>query len=70
MPRCWMRRYRGMVQVGLVAPNNPRRLSTLDAIDSELVSDSLVHRLGPSRAADRSIVTLRDWTGLLRMTAA
>jgi GH15 family glucan-1,4-alpha-glucosidase len=41
-----------MVQVGLVVPRDPRWLSTLDAMDSELVSDSLVYRYNPEASPD------------------
>jgi len=41
-----------MVQVGLVAPGDPMWLSTLDAMDSELVSDSLVYRYNPEASPD------------------
>jgi len=35
---------------GFVTPNDPMWLSTLDAIEQELVSDSLVYRYDPSLA--------------------
>jgi GH15 family glucan-1,4-alpha-glucosidase len=38
--------------VGFVAPNDPRWLSTLDAIDRHLVSDSLVYRYDPLQSPD------------------
>jgi GH15 family glucan-1,4-alpha-glucosidase len=41
-----------MPLVKFVAPNDPRWLSTLDAISEELVSDSLVHRYNPEAAPD------------------
>jgi GH15 family glucan-1,4-alpha-glucosidase len=41
-----------MVHVGLVAPGDPMWLSTLDAMDSELVSDSLVYRYNPQASPD------------------
>jgi GH15 family glucan-1,4-alpha-glucosidase len=41
-----------MVQVGLVVPSDPMWLSTLDAMDSELVSDSLVYRYNPEASSD------------------
>jgi GH15 family glucan-1,4-alpha-glucosidase len=41
-----------MAQVGLVTPSDPRWLSTLDAMDSELVSDSLVYRYNPEASPD------------------
>jgi GH15 family glucan-1,4-alpha-glucosidase len=41
-----------MVQVGLVVPSDPNWLSTLDAMDSELVSDSLVYRYNPEASPD------------------
>jgi GH15 family glucan-1,4-alpha-glucosidase len=37
---------------GFIAPRDPLWLSTLEAIDSELVSDSLVYRYNPSAAPD------------------
>ena len=37
---------------GLIAPRDPMWLSTLDAIDRELVSDSLVYRYNPSASPD------------------
>ena len=46
-PRCCC-----MPLVGFVAPNDPRWLSTLDAMDSELVSDSLVYRYDPAASPD------------------
>ena len=41
-----------MVQVGFVTPEDPRWLSTLNAMDSELVSDSLVYRYNPEASPD------------------
>jgi GH15 family glucan-1,4-alpha-glucosidase len=41
-----------MPLVGFVAPSDPMWLSTLDAMDSELVSDSLVYRYDPSGSPD------------------
>ncbi len=41
-----------MPVVGLVAPRDPRWLSTLDAIGRELVTDSLVFRYNPSASPD------------------
>jgi GH15 family glucan-1,4-alpha-glucosidase len=41
-----------MVQVGFVAPRDRRWLSTLDAMDTELVSDSLVYRYNPEASPD------------------
>jgi GH15 family glucan-1,4-alpha-glucosidase len=41
-----------MPLVKFIAPNDPRWLSTLDAISDELVSDSLVHRYNPEAAPD------------------
>jgi GH15 family glucan-1,4-alpha-glucosidase len=41
-----------MPLVGFVAPSDPMWLSTLDAIDAELVSDSLVYRYNPSASPD------------------
>ena len=37
---------------GFIAPHDPRWLSTLDAMDHELVSDSLVYRYNPSASPD------------------
>jgi GH15 family glucan-1,4-alpha-glucosidase len=37
---------------GFVAPGDPQWLSTLDAIEHDLVSDSLVYRYDPSAAPD------------------
>ncbi|MGV9891314.1 glycoside hydrolase family 15 protein [Streptomyces sp. NPDC003395] len=41
-----------MPAVRFVAPRDPRWLSTLDAMDAELVSDSLVHRYNPGASPD------------------
>jgi GH15 family glucan-1,4-alpha-glucosidase len=41
-----------MPLVKFIGPRDPRMLSTLDAIQEELVSDSLVYRYHPERAAD------------------
>ena len=41
-----------MPLVGFVAPSDPMWLSTLDAMDDELVSDSLVYRYDPSASPD------------------
>ncbi|WP_405942476.1 glycoside hydrolase family 15 protein [Streptomyces sp. NBC_00207] len=41
-----------MPMVGFIAPRDPRWLSTLDAMDSELVSDSLVYRYDPEASPD------------------
>jgi GH15 family glucan-1,4-alpha-glucosidase len=41
-----------MPLVGFVAPKDPRWLSTLRAMDQELVSDSLVYRYNPSASPD------------------
>ncbi|MFD9406547.1 glycoside hydrolase family 15 protein [Streptomyces sp. NPDC059989] len=41
-----------MPLVGFIAPRDPRWLSTLDAMDTELVSDSLVHRYDPAASPD------------------
>jgi GH15 family glucan-1,4-alpha-glucosidase len=41
-----------MPLVGFVAPMDPRWLSTLRAMDQELVSDSLVYRYNPSASPD------------------
>ena len=38
--------------VGFVAPRDPMWLSTLDAMDHELVTDSLVYRYDPSASPD------------------
>src|SRR5258708_16454431 len=41
-----------MPMTGFVAPNDPLWQSTLDAIQHELVSDSLVYRYNPSASPD------------------
>ncbi|MGW7202778.1 glycoside hydrolase family 15 protein [Streptomyces sp. NPDC054837] len=41
-----------MPSVGFIAPDDPRWLSTLDAMDQELVSDSLVYRYDPAASPD------------------
>ncbi|MFJ8086241.1 glycoside hydrolase family 15 protein [Streptomyces sp. NPDC096205] len=41
-----------MPAVGFVTPRDPRWLSTLDAMDTELVSDSLVYRYDPAASPD------------------
>ena len=41
-----------MPLVGFIAHNDPRWISTLQAIDQELVSDSLVYRYDPSASPD------------------
>ena len=41
-----------MPLMGFVAPNDPMWLSTLDAMEDELVSDSLVYRYNPAAAPD------------------
>jgi len=41
-----------MPLVGFVVPRDPMWLSTLDAMDTELVSDSLVYRYNPSASPD------------------
>ncbi|MFY1619664.1 glycoside hydrolase family 15 protein [Micromonospora sp. WMMD736] len=41
-----------MPGVGFIAPNDPMWLSTLRAIDNELVSDSLVYRYDPKASPD------------------
>ncbi len=41
-----------MARVGFIAPRDPLWLSTLDAMDSELVTDSLVYRYNPSASPD------------------
>jgi len=41
-----------MPVVGFVAPRDPRWLATLDAMDTELVSDNLVYRYNPAASPD------------------
>ncbi|MEV7072368.1 glycoside hydrolase family 15 protein [Streptomyces sp. NPDC091972] len=41
-----------MPTVGFLSPTDPRWLSTLDAMEDELVSDSLVHRYDPAASPD------------------
>ena len=41
-----------MPLVGFVAPTDPMWLSTLDAMEAELVSDSLAYRYDPSASPD------------------
>ncbi|MGW4405301.1 glycoside hydrolase family 15 protein [Nonomuraea sp. NPDC004702] len=41
-----------MPRVGFISPRDPAWLSTLDAIDQELVSDSLVYRYDPAASPD------------------
>ena len=41
-----------MPRVGFIAPRDPLWLSTLDAMDAELVADSLVYRYNPSASPD------------------
>ena len=41
-----------MATVGMIAPTDPMWLSTLDAMDAELVVDSLVYRYDPSASPD------------------
>jgi GH15 family glucan-1,4-alpha-glucosidase len=41
-----------MPQMGFIAPRDPMWLSTLDAMDHQLVSDSLVYRYNPSASPD------------------
>jgi GH15 family glucan-1,4-alpha-glucosidase len=41
-----------MSMLGFVSPHDPMWLSTLDAIDAELVSDSLVYRYDPTASPD------------------
>ena len=41
-----------MPLVGFISPRDPRWLSTLDAMDGELVSDSLVYRYDPAASPD------------------
>jgi GH15 family glucan-1,4-alpha-glucosidase len=68
MQRCWSESKRAFVQhehsevldasvllmplVGFISPTDPRWLSTLDAISSELVADSLVYRYDPAASPD------------------
>ena len=46
-----------MPLVGFVGPRDPMWLSTLDAMDEELVSDSLVYRYNPSASLTDSPAT-------------
>jgi GH15 family glucan-1,4-alpha-glucosidase len=46
-----------MQLVGFVMPSDPMWLSTLDAMDQELVSDSLVYRYDPSASPDGLVGT-------------
>ena len=41
-----------MVLTNFAGPTDPRILSTIDRIQKELTSDSLVHRYNPKKAAD------------------
>jgi GH15 family glucan-1,4-alpha-glucosidase len=41
-----------MPKVGFITPNDPMWLSTLEAMDSELVTDSLVYRYDPEASPD------------------
>jgi GH15 family glucan-1,4-alpha-glucosidase len=41
-----------MPAVGFIAPNDPRWLSTMDAIKKDLVSDNLVYRYDPAASPD------------------
>jgi GH15 family glucan-1,4-alpha-glucosidase len=41
-----------MAQVGLILPSDPMWAATLDAVDHELVSDSLVYRYNPEASPD------------------
>ncbi len=41
-----------MSSVGFIAPHDPMWISTLKAMDSELVTDSLVYRYDPSASPD------------------
>ncbi len=41
-----------MPLVGFISPKDPRWLSTLEAMDGELVSDSLVYRYDPAASPD------------------
>jgi GH15 family glucan-1,4-alpha-glucosidase len=68
MTRCWNAQRQAFVQypgtdvmdasvltmpiVGFVVPRDPTWLSTLDAVEQELVSDSLVYRYNPSASPD------------------
>jgi GH15 family glucan-1,4-alpha-glucosidase len=68
MEKCWNRSRRAFTQhpgtavldasnlmmplVGFVAPKDPLWLSTLDAMNDELVTDSLVYRYNPSASPD------------------
>jgi GH15 family glucan-1,4-alpha-glucosidase len=68
MERCWSEKRQAFVQhegsevldaavllmplVKFIAPDDPRWLSTLDAMAEELVSDSLVYRYNPSASPD------------------
>jgi hypothetical protein len=45
-------RRRATRDAGFVSPTDPDRLTTLDAMDEELVSDSLVHRYDPAASPD------------------
>ena len=41
-----------MTSVGFISPTDPRWLSTLEAMDAELVTDSLVYRYDPEASPD------------------
>jgi pentatricopeptide repeat protein len=41
-----------MPKVGFIAPRDPKWLATLDAMDDELVTDSLVYRYDPGASPD------------------
>ncbi|WP_405909750.1 glycoside hydrolase family 15 protein [Streptomyces sp. NBC_00828] len=41
-----------MPSVGFISPKDPRWLSTMEAMEQELVSDSLVHRYDPAASPD------------------
>jgi GH15 family glucan-1,4-alpha-glucosidase len=41
-----------MPKVGFIAPRDPKWLATLDAMDDELVTDSLVYRYDPQASPD------------------
>ncbi len=41
-----------MATVGFISPHDPKWLSTLEAMDAELVSDSLVYRYDPEASPD------------------
>jgi len=47
-----------MVLTNFTGPTDPRMLHTIDRIQKELTSDSLVHRYDPKRAADDGLGSL------------